>query len=297
MKTIKIYRYDAFTSEPYKGNAAGVVIDAAHLSHQEMQDIAFQAGYSETVFVLKSNKADLQLRYFTPGKEVNLCGHATIAAVLALKEQGTLGKEDFLTIETKAGVLPIRIEKTPDGLFIEMKQATPKFKEFTGDRTALAASMGVKIEDFDTSLPIMFGNTGSWTLLVPMLGLMPFEKMEPKNEDFPGIFQQIPESSLHPFCLETTDPKCHMHSRHFSSPLTGIKEDPITGTASAVMGAYYAKYIAEDPVFPMQLQLEQGQEMGKDGRVAVRMDRQGDLIEVSISGTAVFTEEFEVNIR
>ncbi len=76
-----IYVVDAFTTKPNTGNRAGVVLDADHLTTQEMQDIAAFAGYSETAFVLspKDQSHDIHVRYFTPTHEVPICGHATIA--------------------------------------------------------------------------------------------------------------------------------------------------------------------------------------------------------------------------
>lgn len=82
MKNIKVLHYDAFSQYPNKGNPAGVVLGADQLSDSDMQSIAHEVGFNETVFVVASDKADLRLRYFTPGHEINLCGHATkIASV------------------------------------------------------------------------------------------------------------------------------------------------------------------------------------------------------------------------
>lgn len=82
-----------------------------------------------------------------------------------------------------------------------------------------------------------------------------------------------------------------MHARHFSSPFSGTIEDPVTGTASGVMGAYYARYIKSD--FLLNLMIEQGQEIGRDGRIGVTVTN-GDSIE--ITGNAVYVNEFDVSI-
>ena len=84
---IKVHHYDAFSNTPNKGNPAGVVLDANDLTELEMQDIAQQVGFNETAFVQNSDFADFKLRYFTPGQEMNLCGHATMATLYALKQQ------------------------------------------------------------------------------------------------------------------------------------------------------------------------------------------------------------------
>lgn len=119
-----------------------------------------------------------------------------MATVYALKTKGLLGDKTDFTIETKAGVLPIKLEET------------------------------------------------SQTLEA-------MKNMQPKNQLFPTILQEMPRASIHPFCLETYDKHAHMHGRHFSSPFSGMTEDPVTGTASGVMGAYYAKYIKRDFAEPV----------------------------------------------
>lgn len=87
-----------------------------------------------------------------------------------------------------------------------------------------------------------------------------------------------------------------MHARHFSSPYSGTVEDPVTGTASGVMGAFYATYINKDFDKPLTLNIEQGQEIGKDGRVIVRVRKSLADYEVEILGTAVYVKEFEIQV-
>ena len=60
--------------------------------------------------------------------------------------------------------------------------------------------------------------------------------MKPNNEMFPSVLKEIPNASIHPICLETYDELAQMHGRHFSSAYAGTIEDPVTGTASGVMG-------------------------------------------------------------
>lgn len=105
-----VYHYDAFTTVPQRGNPAGIVLAAQNLSDTAMQRIAAQVGFNETTFVLPSATADVRLRFFTPGNEINLCGHATVASFTALYQRGVFGQRTALTVETKAGLLPIDIE-------------------------------------------------------------------------------------------------------------------------------------------------------------------------------------------
>lgn len=208
------FQLDAFSKEPNKGNPAGVVLGADQLTEEEMQEIALKVGFNETAFTLSSDKADVRIRYFTPGHEMDLCGHGTIATIFAMITNGLLQEKSNIMIETKAGILPLKIDaRTKDEVYITMKQAPAEFREFR---------------------------------------------------------------------------------RHFSSAFSGTIEDPVTGTASGAMGAYYAKYI--EPKEQIKLLIEQGQEMNKDGKVLVSVTKKDKIFEVKITGQAVFVQEFEVSI-
>ncbi|MGE7940312.1 PhzF family phenazine biosynthesis isomerase [Bacillus paramycoides] len=299
MKNINVLHYDAFTNKPNKGNPAGIVLEADGLTEEEMQRIAEKVGFNETSFVLSSEVADIRMRYFTPGYEMDLCGHGTVGTIYALRERGLLEEKTNLTIETKAGILPIQIGANETGeSFIKMRQATPKFKDFTGSKEELAHSIGLEVNDLDVSQPIIFGSTGNWTVIVPIKNLDACERMKPNNDVFPSVLKEVPKASIHPVCLETYDEQVQMHGRHFSSPYSGTIEDPVTGTASGVMGAYYATYLENDFDHELELIVEQGQEINKDGRVTVYVtkDVENEKLQIDIAGTAVYVKEFEVSI-
>ncbi|MGG0822067.1 PhzF family phenazine biosynthesis isomerase [Paenibacillus turicensis] len=295
-RTIQVYHYDAFSNTPDKGNPAGVVFQAEHLSEAEMQQIAYEVGFNETVFILKSETADVRLRYYTPGHEINLCGHATMAALYGMKSRGLLEGKESITIETKVGVLPIQFERDGDTLLIEMKQDQPRFVPFEGDVEKLAGAIHLTTDDIDLSKPIVYGSTGTWTLLIPIRHLSAFAKMKPDSSQFPNILLENPKASLHPFCFETRDADNMMHARHFSSPYSGTTEDPVTGTASGVMGAYYLNYVDQE-ANEIQFVVEQGHEMGREGRVQVKVSRDQHEMDVRIRGTAVFVKEMSVNLN
>ncbi|AXI08220.1 hypothetical protein CUC15_04240 [Oceanobacillus zhaokaii] len=103
------------------------------------------------------------------------------------------------------------------------------------------------------------------------------------------------KASIHPFCLETYDSDANMHARHFSSPFSGTIEDAVTGTASGVMGAYFAKFIKRNEE-SLNLIVEQGQEIDKDGRVLVNVSMTQKKLKIEITGNAVYVDEFEVTI-
>ncbi|OEL07853.1 PhzF family phenazine biosynthesis isomerase [Staphylococcus equorum] len=293
MKSIKVYHYDAFSKKPNKGNPAGVVLNGDDLTETEMQDVAFKVGFNETAFPIASDRADLRIRYFSPKQEMELCGHATMATIYALKTNGWLENKTELTIETNAGVLPIRITKNEQKeIHITMKQALPQLKKFEGSRHDLAKAIGIEEVDFDDELPITYGSTGAWTLLIPIKSLDIFNKMEPNNKVFSSILNEIPNASVHPFCLESYYEEADMHGRHFSSTFSGTIEDPVTGTASGVMGAYFAKYIKKECDMPINLIVEQGQEMNKDGHMIVNV---AENYEIEITGNAVYVDEIDIS--
>lgn len=295
MSSITVLHYDAFSIIPQKGNPAGIVLDADALSEQDMQRIAEQIGFNETTFILHSDQADVRLRYFTPGHEMNLCGHATVASLYCLHSKGYFGEKKSINIETKAGILPIEFTILDGRLYIKMKQNRSQFIPFQGDIARLAESIGLQVDDIDLTTPIAYGSTGIWTLLVPIKRLKKFKAMKPMNAMFPSILTEFPQASVHPFCMETYDPDAFMHGRHFSSPYSGTEEDPVTGTASGVMGAYYLQYMRTD-LDSAEFVVEQGQEMDRDGKVKVQAVRNDDQIEVYIEGTAVFVKEITVDI-
>ena len=291
---IKALHYDAFTDQPGMGNPAGIVLDAGALSEEQMLAAAAAVGFNETAFVLPSDVADVRLRFFTPGQEMDLCGHATVATLYMMAERGLLSPGEIL-LETKAGVLPISLTEESGRIRVGMQQAEYREEAFTGSLKDLAASVGLSEESLDPRFPVVYGSTGNWTLLLPVKGLDDFKNMKPENSRFPEILAGKPRSSVHPFCLETIHPEADMHGRHFSSPFSGTVEDPVTGTASGVMGAYYQKYIGKPEDARRAVLVEQGQEIGRDGIIKVELPSE-DRAAVKIFGTAVFVREFEIHI-
>ncbi|EOL44425.1 PhzF family phenazine biosynthesis protein [Enterococcus caccae] len=288
-----VVQVDAFTEIAGQGNPAGVVFEGDKYTTEEMQAIAKKVGFNETVFIClsKSKNAALKLRYFTPGHETPLCGHATIAAIFALYNEK---KDQRLHIETGVGILPIRyVEKTKQ---ITMKQAEPKFIEFKGDKSALCLSLGIEQNDLHPNLPIKYGNTGSWTLIIPVVNASILDKMKPSPEMFPDVLNELPKSSVHPFAV-ISEHEGTFTARHFSSPYSGTIEDSVTGTASGVMGAYVLNHIYENDE-EKEIRVSQGKHVQRQGVVSVHVIRSKiGAHQVSISGTACLNKQFEVMIE
>lgn len=296
MGKVHVLHIDAFSNTPGKGNPAGVVLNGEDYNESQMQLIAAVVGFNETAFVVPSSIANFRIRYFTPGHEMNLCGHATVGAIFAMYREGLLNKM-AITIETMAGILPIGLREKNNQLSVTMQQAQPQFVPYEGSIKQLADSIGLKEKDVHLDYPIVYGSTGIWTLIVPIKTLTSFEKMKPQTSRFPSILKELPNASIHPISFDVRDADSTMHARHFSSPLSGTIEDPITGTASGVMGAYYKKYVNENLELPATLVVEQGHEINKDGKVYVHLEEDLGNISVSISGTAVYVKEIQIEIE
>ncbi|BCL77846.1 isomerase [Ktedonobacteria bacterium brp13] len=295
---ITIYHYTAFSSLPEKGNSAAIIFDTDRLTDSQMQSIAQMIGFNETTFVCQSSSADLRLRFFTPGHEMALCGHATMATGVALHDHNRLQQQDFpvsLNIETQAGCLPIIVNKNGEQVMVTMRQLPARFVPFEGSLPEVADVLGLREDEIDARYPLVYGNTGIWTLLIPIRSLESFSRMEPENKRFPALLQHYSHASVHPFCLETYDPLAQLHGRHFSSPFSGTREDAVTGTASGAMGAYYIEYIQRSNA--AHLLIEQGFEIERDGRVNVDVERTPSSIEVKIAGTATFVKAWQIEIE
>jgi trans-2,3-dihydro-3-hydroxyanthranilate isomerase len=292
---IRVQHWDAFTLQPGKGNPAGIVLSATGLSDADMQAIAQRIGFNDTAFVLPSERADFRIRYFAPRREVELCGHATIAAFSALYAARLLpgDKASGYSLETKAGILPIGIENSVRAPLIVMTQGMAQFKSFDGKREAVASAIGISTDDLHSTLPIVYGSTGRWTLVVPVKDLSVMQRMRPFPAQFDAVLSDMPGASIHPFCLETIDPQVNMHARHFSSPASGTLEDAVTGTASGVLGAYYRRFVdhfRDDK----PLVVEQGYEVGREGTVQVWAVRRETEWSVKIAGSACFVKEIKL---
>lgn len=285
---LDILCYDAFTDKAGMGNPAGVYFDADDLTEEQMLSVAKQMGYSECAFVVKPTvpDADYRFRYFTPGYEVDLCGHATVATTVALAKRLGLKEDKKMRVETRAGILDIGYNAERNEVLME--QANAKFDPFEGSIADLFSKMELTEDDYDPTYPIMYGYTGLWTVVIPVKSVAVCKRMVPHNNEFKDVLATHPFASLHCFCEETIHDNCELHARHFSASGMGNTEDPVTGTASGVMGAYYIKYMHPD-LQKTEFLIEQGQDMGRDGfcRTFAVKNPDGE-ISVKIAGTGAY---------
>lgn len=283
-----IYVVDAFTTKPNTGNRAGVVLDADHLTAQEMQDIAAFAGYSETAFVLspKDQSHDIHVRYFTPTNEVPICGHATIATHFL---RATIGHQsDYpLIAKTGAGHLPVSIFGSPEALLVKMTQGRVEFLPpfNASQRSELASALGVSESDF-ADLPIQVVTTGHSKVMVPMLSRSKLDGLTPNNEKLKAISAEIGCNGFFPFVLEGSKQEPITYGRMFA-PAIGINEDPVTGNANGPAGAYLVHHDLIECDQKVTYWGYQGLAIQRPGRVLVTVEKTDSILHVSIAGQAV----------
>ncbi|MCL6631927.1 MAG: PhzF family phenazine biosynthesis protein [Alicyclobacillus herbarius] len=233
MRKIAVQQVDAFTQQPFSGNPAGVVSQAENLSDEEMQWIARELNCSETAFVLPSKAADLKIRYFTPQTEVNLCGHATVAALSVLHQEGRVVGP--VRVETRAGILAMEVDM--EGV-AWMEQAAPQFQAFPqGAVPALMSGLSLSRTDLHTDIPVGLAFTGLWHILVPVVDRKTLENAIPNGVELARLCQSLGATTIHLFCFDPILAGSHVHTRDFA-PAVGVLEDPHTGTANGALGAY-----------------------------------------------------------
>lgn len=236
---------DAFAAEPFTGNPAAVVLNAHELNADVRQLIAREFNLSETAFVGQSASPDaaIGLTWHTPELEVDLCGHATIAAIHALIEDGQFtsivaDKGTILPIQTPKHLLTVRCEQLSDSartLIVWLDLPTPHLTKFAFGPSVWAEALGVARDTFETGLPVM--RTGDEDLLVFVKTLPALLGAQP---NFSALDTLTRQQNIRGVCLATTNTltnTTHVQSRFFA-PAVGINEDPVTGSVHGPLAAY-----------------------------------------------------------
>lgn len=278
---IKVFLVKVFTNDPKAGNPAGVILNADNFTTDQMQRIAAELDFSESVFVSKSGQADCRMRYFSPIKEVNYCAHATIAACSVMMNSGTCIKSH----ETNIGVFKINFDEVNS--LIALWQESPVMGACI-DPKLLAPLLGISIEKIDLSLPCQIVSTGIPKLMIPIKSLQDLFDINPDFEGIKVFCTQTGARGFYPFTLETIVPESNFHARQFN-PLAGINEDPITGVAAGALVYYWSYY--RNQLFRNYI-VEQGYIMNKFGKVYVSLDNKN----VIIGGHAIYFGEKKFDI-
>ena len=245
---MKFWQVDAFTTEIFQGNPAGVFIFEEEPSADLMQNIAMEMNLSETAFVIKN--PDLTIRWFTPKAEVNLCGHATLSSAHILWENEII-QEQIIQFQSKSGHISVR--RNNKGYTLDFPLQPPK--EVLKDTRLINELVGFNTEYIGS-------NTEDCMVVVSDASFI---------YSFSPDFDKICSLDERGFLLTAQDPsgKFDYIYRGFF-PKLNVPEDPVTGSANTCLAAYWAK------------------KLNKNILKARQVSERGGSLDIEVSGNRVF---------
>jgi trans-2,3-dihydro-3-hydroxyanthranilate isomerase len=272
MRSFRYVVVDVFTDVPLAGNQLAVFTDARDLTSEEMQLLARETNFSETVFVLppSSPDADVRIRIFTPGLELPFAGHPTLGTAFVLG--GPLSKI-VIRLETGAGVIPVELERDgPRIVFGRMDQPIPTM-EPVADPAPIFAALGVS----GSGLPVERCDLGPGHLYIE-LGSP--EEVAALRPDITALARASPDG-VNCFARDGQ----HWKTRMFA-PNHGVVEDPATGSAAGPLAVHLARH-GRIP-FGEQIVIKQGAEINRPSTLYAEAHGSADEIQrVVVGGCAV----------
>lgn len=232
IRTLPFVQVDAFASRPFEGNPAAVMRLPEWLDDATLQRIARENNLSETAFVVDEEHGP-HLRWFTPTVEVDLCGHATLAAGFAI-----LGEDggDSVTFHTRSG--PLTVSRARDGLAMELPShppGAPGLPPGVIDALGAAPDEGFAIKALhhaDYWLAV-FGDAAAIAALEPDIAALA------------SLRSNV-------ICTAPGDGDLDFVSRFFA-PGSGVPEDPVTGSAHATLTPFWADRLGKNPLAARQI--------------------------------------------
>jgi len=291
---------DSFTTEKFKGNPAGVVLNADGLTDQEMLYIARELNNSETAFILSPDGTDheLKIRYFTPQTEVPVCGHATIAAHYVRAIENKLSSSTVIH-KIRIGILPVEIVKEGNDYSVIMTQGRIEFSPPLGrlERENIVQAIGLKEDDLDQYCPIQIVSTGHSKVMIGIKTRSKLNALSPDMLVLTKISKMINCNGYFVFTMGSEEKGILTHGRMFA-PAIGVNEDPVTGNAHGPLGAYLVEHgLAENKGSVFSFKGEQGNAIGRSGIVDVTVNLcNGKPEQVKIGGRAVIVFKTEIEI-
>lgn len=294
--TLQYRIVDVFTAQPFDGNPAAVVLGAAGLSDERMRLIAAEFALSETAFVVPmvpGQSGDLALRWFTPTCEVDMCGHATLAAIHALLEEQLLpidvAQGGMVGIATKSGTLQAVLDPAPPPggsriIWLDLIAPTLRPQLFAPDEWCELLQCSPDV--FISHPPPVCTQDGD--LIVFVAGPIALNELRP---DMSALTRWLDRRQLCGLCIATTStlaPSITVQSRLFA-PNIGINEDPVTGNVHGPLAAHLMEH-GMVPRFHDMAALTCIQRIpgGRGGLVRVLVQQQEDRhCEVRIGGECV----------
>jgi PhzF family phenazine biosynthesis protein len=233
MTSLPFFQVDAFADRPLTGNPAAVMPLERWLDDELMQAIAAENNLSETAFAVPSERddADHELRWFTPVAEVDLCGHATIAAGHILIHS------DEVRFSTRSGVLIVK----RSGDLLELDLPAARLQE--SQEPALNGALGLG------ESPAWLADGCNDAAIVEVEDEAAVLSIEP---DF-GALKRVPRMAI----VTARGSRQDIVSRVFV-PYLGIDEDPVTGSAHAALVPYWARRLGRSEFTALQASKRSG---------------------------------------
>jgi trans-2,3-dihydro-3-hydroxyanthranilate isomerase len=284
LRRLAMAQWDVFSSRPLEGNSLAVFFDGRGLTDSEMQSIAKEMNLSETTFILPRDAATerergIRVRIFTVQEELPFAGHPTLGTAFALRGQSGLPE---VVLELNVGKVPVHFED--DGhqqAFGEMTQMDPTFG-MQHDRNAVAKATGLRVEDFDNSLPIQTVSTGVPFIVAPLKSLAVIQELQIDVNRAAEYLAKSEGKFFYFVSRETVDPEARLHARM----LFYNGEDPATGSAAGCSAAWMVAHgVAKSDE---RVLLEQGVEMKRPSRIFVRASLTDNrVVNVRVGGHSV----------
>jgi PhzF family phenazine biosynthesis protein len=258
------------------------VLNAHGLSDEQMLAIAADIGYSETAFLSPRPKADgrrvFTVKYFSSEAEVPFCGHATIAAAVALATREGPGDVVFAI---RSGDVPVRTRMAPDGsVTATLTSVAPRVYDVLAEEVERVATLlGWSPAELDPAFPPKIAYAGARHVI---LAAQRRERLARLDYDYEGLKAYMLERDLTTVDLVWRDDSLTFHARN-PFPVGGVVEDPATGAAAAAFGAYLRELGAIEP--PTRVTILQGQDMGRPSTLLVDID--SERPEIQVTGNAV----------
>jgi len=241
-----------------------------------MQRIAAEVGFSETAFIAPTTGRDRRVRYYSPEAEVPFCGHATIAAGIALAASEGDG---IYLLDTRVGEVPVSVELCDGVRVASLTSVDPRYTYASSQLVADAlGALNWAADDLDPTILPANAFAGAWHLI---LAVATRDRLRALEYDFDRLKAVMLRNDLTTLQLVWQQEETLFRSRN-PFPVGGIVEDPATGAAAAALGGYLRE--AELIEAPATITVFQGEEMGRPSLITVDIPKEGGII---VSGTAV----------
>ena len=252
---------DVFTARPFAGNQLAVVLSADGISGETMQSVAREMNFSETTFVLPSEKNEhaARVRIFTPATELPFAGHPTVGTAWVLWKEGLVKDAGDFTLEEKVGPVAVRLQRDGGRELIWMMHPTVSFDETIEDRRMVASALGLTEADLVPNVPAQVASTGNPFLFVALRDKRAVDAATSDAARLSRIFDGREPRAVFMFAV---DGPGKLYSRMFAPHLLGISEDAATGSGAGPLGAFTVKYGLVPRAGSVTLVNEQGTRSG-----------------------------------